>query len=111
MAQALSQAGVQVFVQPVHVSPPLPREVAQLLTRRLEAPFDLVIHHADPGQLGLSPEMRKSATVRVGWTMWEYSTLDNLNNKRSLRRRLKDYDLLLGYDSVTADALRPYVSP
>ena len=110
IAQALLRAGCDVYLQPLHVSPPLPREVAALLTRRLDAPFDLCIHHTDPGQLGISPETRRAAQTIVGWTMWEYSTLDNLHNRRSLRKRLQGYDVVLGYDSVSTGALTPYVS-
>lgn len=110
IAQSLMKMGVEVFLQPTHVAPPLPPDVAGLLTRRLEAPFDLVIHHTDPGQLGITPETRRAAEVTVAWTMWEYTTLDNLPSRRTLRKRLRDYDLVLGYDTVTADALAPYLS-
>ncbi len=110
IAQAMMKAGIDVYLDPTHVSAPLPENVAKLLTKRLVAPFDLLIHHVDPGQLGLSPEARRAAKVTAAWTMWEYSSLDNLKNRRTLKKRLKDYDLVLGYDTVTRDAFAPYVT-
>lgn len=108
LAQALMRMGLDVYLDPTHISPPLPPNVANLLTKRLQAPFDLLIHHIDPFQLGITPEARRAARVTVAWTMWEWSTLDNLKGRSSLRRRLKDYDLVLGYDTVSAGALTEY---
>src|SRR6266566_7901501 len=107
--RALMNAGHDVYIQPMHVDAPLPFDVARLLTRRLVAPFDVLLHHTDPGQLMLTPEARRAAKVTVAWTMWETSTLDNLKNRRLLPKKLKSYDLILGYDSVCAEAFRPYV--
>lgn len=107
---ALSNAGMDVYLDPTFVAPPLPPVVAGLLTKRLCAPFDLLIHHVDPAQLGLTPEARRAAKATVGWTMWEYTTLANLKGRSTLRKRLRDYDLLLGYDTVTTQALAPYTT-
>ncbi len=107
---ALMQAGADVYLDPTFVSPPLPAPVASLLTKRLVAPFDLLLHHVDPGQLGLTPEARRSAKATVAWTMWEYETIDNLKGRSTMRRRLRDYDLVVGYDTVTTAALKPYVT-
>jgi glycosyltransferase involved in cell wall biosynthesis len=93
----------------MHVDPPLPADIAQLLTRRLEAPFDVLLHHTDPGQLGISEVARSSSRITVAWTMWESSTLDQLKGRRFLPRKLKDYDLVLGYDAVTTEAFQPYI--
>jgi glycosyltransferase involved in cell wall biosynthesis len=111
IVQALLAAGVDTYVDPSHISAPLPPVVANLLTKRLAAPFDLLIHHADPGQLGITPEARRAARTTVAWTMWEYTSLNNLRGRSTLRRRLRDYDLVLGYDTVSAGALAPYASP
>lgn len=113
IVRAMLARGLDVFVQPTHVTPPLPADVANLLTRPLEAPFDLLLHHVDPGQLGLSPEARRAATVTAAWTMWEYSTLDNLptQQRRKLRKALADYDAVFAYDMVSAGALTPYLDP
>lgn len=110
LCRALLGAGLDVYLDPTHVSPPLPPEVAGLLTRRLQAPFDLLIHHVDPAQLGLSPEARRAAKTTVAWTMWEYTSLDNLPGRSRLRKALRTYDVVFGYDTVTSDALTPYVT-
>lgn len=109
IVRALLATQHDVFLQPMHVDPPLPADIAHLLTRRLEAPFDLLLHHTDPGQLGISEQARRAVTTTVAWTMWESSSFDLLRGKSTLRRRLRDYDLVLGYDAVTTGALRPYV--
>lgn len=107
---ALCQAGIDVYLSPTTVSTPLPVEVAELLTKRLEPPFDLLIHHVDPGQLGLSEGERRSASITVAHTMWEMSTLDNLKGRSKVRKNLRSYDLVVGYDAVSAGALQPYVT-
>lgn len=107
---ALLSAGIDTYVEPTFVAPPLPPQIAALLTKRLEAPFDLLIHHADPAGLGISPESRRAAKATVAWTMWEYTSLDNLPGRSTLRKRLRDYDLVLGYDQVSSGALARYVT-
>lgn len=108
--RALVKSGADVYVQPTHVDAPLPPDIAHLLTKRLVAPFDLFYHHVDPGQLGLLPQEKKSSTVTVAHTMWEYSNFNNLKGRSKLKKSLGKYDLLLGYDSVTKDCLNEYVS-
>lgn len=110
IVRALLSTGHDIFLEPMHVAPPLPADIAQLLTRRLEAPFDLLIHHTDPGQLGISEVTRQVVRTTVAWTMWENSSLASLRGRSTLRRRLRDYDLVLGYDVVTTEAFRPYIS-
>lgn len=110
MALALSGLGVDVYLDPAHVQAPLPLAVAKLLTKRLEAPFDLLLHHTDPGQLGISDGARRSARMTVAHTMWEFSTMDNCRGRSTLRKRLTDYDVVVGYDQVSTDALAPYVT-
>lgn len=108
IAQALLELGADVYLDPTHVSPPLPAEVAKLLTKRLQAPFDLLIHHADPASLGMQKSTRRAVGTAVAWTMWEYTTLDNCKGRSRLRKALRDYDLVLGYDTVSTEALREY---
>lgn len=110
LATALSKAGVDVYLDPTFVQAPLPEHVASLLTKRLEPPFDLLLHHVDPAQLGISEGARGSARVTAAMTMWEFSTLDNLKNRRGLKKRLSAYDVVVGYDTVSTAALKPYVS-
>lgn len=108
--RALTNAGHDVYVQPEHVDAPLPFDVARLLTKRLVAPFDVLLHHTSPGQLGLAAEARAAAKVRIAWTMWESTSLTpQMKNVRLLPKKLKSYDLILGYDTVSVEALQPYV--
>lgn len=107
---ALQQAGCDVYLDATTVQAPLPMDVAELFTKRLKAPFDLLIHHVDPGQLGITEGARKNATVTVAWTMWEMSSLDNMNGRSKLKKALKGYDLVVGYDNVSTGALAPYVT-
>ncbi len=108
MARAMMNAGIDVYVDPPFAVPPLPKDIAMLFTKRLVAPFDLIIQHVDPAQMELTPEARRASEVTVGWTMWEYTSLDNAPQRRTLRKRLSQFDLLLGYDTVTTGALQPY---
>ncbi len=109
LIRALINHGADVYLHPTHVDPPLPPDIAGLLTKTLEAPFDLAIHHIDPGQLGLSEASKRAASVNVAWTMWEYTSLDNMKNRTKLAKGLSQYDLVLGYDQVSTGALKPYV--
>jgi len=111
IARAFMNSGADVYLQPSHVDAPLPEDIAMLLTKRLVAPFDLMIHHVDPAQLGLLNEERRGSKVTVAWTMWEYTSLNNLKGRSKLKKALTNYDLVLGYDQVTADCFRPYAGP
>lgn len=108
MAAALTRKGVDVYLQPVNVQPPLPQDVADLLTKHLEAPFDLMIHHVDPGALKASKEQRRACDLIVGWSMWEFSSLINLAGKSSFNSRVKNFDALLGYTEVSKDSFEGY---
>jgi glycosyltransferase involved in cell wall biosynthesis len=110
IARALMNNGADVYLQPTHVDAPLPEDIAMLLTKRLVAPFDLMIHHVDPAQLGILKEEKSACSVTVAWTMWEYNSLDNLKGRSKLRKAMKSYDILLGYDQVTVDAFQSYLS-
>jgi glycosyltransferase involved in cell wall biosynthesis len=110
LARALIRSGVDVYVQPTHVDAPLPSDVLSLLGKRLEAPFDLMIHHIDPMQMGLLPQEKSASTVTVGWSMWEYTNFGNMRGRSKLRKALSNYDLILGYDEVTKACFEPYVN-
>lgn len=110
MLMALRQAGCDVYVDPMHVQAPLPMDVAELFTKRLEPPFDLYLHHTDPGQLGMSDGARRASSVTVAWSMWEMSSLDNMRGRSKLKKNLRDYDLVVGYDQVSTGAMAPYVT-
>lgn len=110
LAQALVRAGVDVYLSPSHVAAPLPEDVAHLLTKELKAPFDLFINHVDPMSLDCTPEIQSSSAINVAWTMWEFSSLLNMDEKSlaTLRERLKRFDLLVGYSDIDQEAFAPY---
>jgi glycosyltransferase involved in cell wall biosynthesis len=110
LAMGFQQAGCDVYLDPAAVQTPLPWPVAELLTKRLKPPFDLLVHHWDPPHLGISPGARQNSTVTVAWSMWEMTSLDNCPGRSHLRKRLKDYDLVVGYDDVSTGALARYVT-
>ena len=60
LAQALTRYGADVYLQPTHVDAPLPKDVANLLTKELDAPFDLYINHIDPSQLTCDDEIKRN---------------------------------------------------
>jgi glycosyltransferase involved in cell wall biosynthesis len=109
MTQAFIRAGWDVYLDPQVCSPPLTQEIADLLTKRLEAPFNLLVHHVDPGALSLEQHTARASEIRVAWSMWERSTLDNLHNHRTFKQRMNGiYHLLLAYDPVTYGAFEPF---
>lgn len=110
LTRALIRSGADVYLQPTHVDAPLPSDVLSLLSKRLEAPFDLMIHHVDPGQMGLSNEEKRACKVTVGWSMWEYDNFNNLKGRSKLRKALANYDIVLGYDEITEGCFKPYIS-
>lgn len=108
MVQALVRAGHDVYLQPTEVQAPLPADVVQLLTKTLEAPFDVTIVHLDPGRLGVEPEQRLVTKKLIAWSMWEWESFGNLTGRSRLRKELKDYDAIIGYDEVSAGCFREY---
>lgn len=110
LAQALVRYGADVYLQVTHIDAPIPEDIAYLLTKELKAPFDLYINHADPMALTFPDEMQPHADVAVAWTMWEYSNLDNMAKgpRKTLKKRLKPFDALLGYSPIDRDCFQPY---
>lgn len=108
IVRALMRWGMDVYLDPPVVQPPLPEDVAQLLTKRSEAPFDLMIQHVDPAALDLPDHLARAADVTVGWTMWEYSNLGNLPGRSKLRGKIRNFDAMVAYDDVTKVCLEEY---
>lgn len=108
MSDALLRKGIDVYIQPTNLQPPVPQSIANLTTKNLEAPFDLMIHHVDPGALKASDEQKVACDVVVGWSMWEYETLDNLAGKSSFKKRMKNFDALFGYSDVSVEAFKGF---
>lgn len=106
LCKALLNWGADVYLQPPHVSAPLPPEIAMLLTKRLEAPFDLAIVHQDPLQIECSKALASAAKVTVGWTMWEWDRLFNTWQKEiEFKRNFEGFGALIAYDANTANAM------
>lgn len=107
LAEALVRAGADVRLAPTHFSPPVSQEVADLLTKPQEAPFDLYINHAPPGQLLLNPESAEHMGFAVGWTMWEAMSFDDMPKKerKPMRKNFTTFDMIAGYDPVSTQAL------
>lgn len=110
MAQAMVRAGHDVYIYPSEIQAPIPEDVALLLTKKLVAPFDLTIVHLDPARLELNDVERLTTKRVVAWSMWEWESFGNLKGRSKLRKQLKDYDAIIGYDQVTADCFREYYS-
>lgn len=111
MLTAMIMRGWDVYVQPMNVQVPLPEHIAALLTKTLQAPFDLYINHTDPMALEATPEVAASADVTVGWTMWEYTGFKKVmpeRDRRTLRKRLANFDALVGYSDVDRIVFEPY---
>ncbi len=106
MAEALARKGVDVYLQPINLQPPVSQIIAGLLMKNLEAPFDIIIHHTDPGVLKATPEQQRASDVLIGWSMWEYTTLDCLHGKSTFKSRMANFDGLYGYSDVTVGAFK-----
>lgn len=109
IAKALMRWGCDVYIEPSYVSPPIPPEVAQLFTKHLRAPFDLLLIHADPDNLEISQTAAACSDVKVCWSMWEFSDARPLARRvSSFAKRMSACDMFLMYDTVAAEAWRPY---
>lgn len=115
IAQAFMRAGWDVCLRPTGVEPPLPPDIAMLLTKAGEGDFDLMLNHADPSSLGLHPGEGRSARKKVAWTMWEFTGLGPdfegkfgpPDQQMTMEERLDTYDTLVVYDEVSKQALAP----
>jgi len=108
ITEAFMRLGADVHLGPSAIQPPISPEIAGLLTKTAEAPFDLVLSHVDPGLLKVAPGTKEVSSTVVGWTMWESSTFDNLAAKDTLRENFENFDVLVGYDNPTAENLKDY---
>lgn len=110
LSRALVRAGVRVSLQPSHVYPPLPTDIADMLTVEPDERFDLLLHHIDPSQLGLYGADVEQSTVCYAWTMWEYTKFSpELAEK--VAPRLTGYNRVLAYDAVSEAALSALGTP
>lgn len=111
MITAMINRGWDVYINPTMVQAPLPEHIAALFTKPLQAPFDLYIQHVDPMQLECSDEAARSSDVAIGWTMWEYTGMKGVmpeKKRKTLKKRLKKFDALVGYSDIDVDAFKKY---
>jgi hypothetical protein len=121
LARALHNWGCDVYLQPMWLDVPVPRDLLPLFAKELHAPFDLLINHWDPEHLGITREARMCTRVAVAWTMWEFAggpgkdgkgvsgLVPHCPKRSTLRQRLRWFDMVLGYDPVSLAALEPYI--
>jgi len=108
LVQALIRSGHDVYLHATEVQAPIPAEVAALLAKPLTAPFDVTIVHLDPGRLEVDNVEHDTTTRLIAWTMWEWDSFDNLKGKSKLKKHLKQYDAIIGYDKVTSNCFKAY---
>lgn len=108
IARAMLRWGIDVYLEPTSVQAPLPEDVAQLLTKPLQAPFDLILHHVDPAALEMTETVASAGELNVAWTMWEYSNFHNLPGRSKLKKKLKLYDAVVAYDPVSQACITEY---
>lgn len=110
IAQAFMRRGDDVYLQPSSLDAPIPPEVAELLTKKLEAPFDLFINHVDPSALSCTEVNERTSGLTVAWTMWEYMNFHNGPKKaqKTLRKRIKRFDAFVGYSDIDVTTFREY---
>ncbi len=108
LARGFHQHGLDVVLMPSEVVPPIPMSVAMLLVKAPNLNFDFLVQHIEPKSLGLvDGEHRMSGTKKIGWSMWEFTDLP-ADVSENLAERLKTLDALFVYDTVSAEAFRPY---
>jgi glycosyltransferase involved in cell wall biosynthesis len=122
--RALHEWGCDVYPQPTWVDVPIPKDLLSLFAKTLDPPFDLLINHQDPSQLFITREARGMSRIAVAWTMWEFAggpgpwpsgkpgpvpgLVPHCGGRSTLPKRLRWFDMVLGYDQVTVEALSPY---
>jgi glycosyltransferase involved in cell wall biosynthesis len=121
LLRAFERWGCDVYAQPTWLDVPIPRDLVHIFTRELRAPFDLVVNHWDPEHLSITREARQACRVAVAWTMWEFAggpgkdgkpvsgLVPHGHGRSKLPRSLRWFDLVLGYDQVSLDALEFYL--
>lgn len=96
---------------PSRVFPPVPMWAAVHLVNPISEPPDLFLHHDEVVNLGLSHGEQSLArnSLKVAWTMWERNSFNATQQyATTMTDRLSTYDLLVVYDTVSAQAFKPY---
>lgn len=108
LVRALKKLGAIVHLHPVGIAPPIPIEVAELLTLAYDPPYDAMIVHLDPLSLGLERGVHRVCARTIAWSMWEWESI-NVPGKSRLRKAMKDFDVFISYDEVTRKAVEPHI--
>jgi glycosyltransferase involved in cell wall biosynthesis len=109
LSQTLIAMGHDVTLMPTSCNPPIPPDVADLLTKYPASPQDLVIHHVSPDGLGVTPDQLERAYMTVAWTMWEFEKFGP-SREENIKARLENYQHVFVYDDTSYKAvteLRP----
>lgn len=104
LARAFSRRAM-VSLQPTFIAPPIPLDVAEMLTVSPPENFDLLVHHVSPLELGLTQGHRERTEQCVAWTMWEYPSFAP-EVYEDVKARLTGYDAVVVYDETSAEAIR-----
>jgi glycosyltransferase involved in cell wall biosynthesis len=117
--------GADVYLHASGIHPPLPADVAALLTKPIPKHVDLFISHRCPQEIAHSPEsagLYATSTIALAWSMWEWDSLDNVDEinqancehafrvRDHLTQAFSRFDAVLAYDEVSKQALSPYAS-
>lgn len=120
LTRALINWGANVFLEPTFIQGPVPADVLMLLTKSLEAPFDLAIVHQDPGGIETTKALKTASTITMAWTMWEFSRMFGMEQwgfseeqskvvkRLSLSERLDMFDIVVAYDEIARGALEEH---
>lgn len=104
IVKALLNRGIEVYLDPTYVIPPISREVAMLLTQEPNPPYDVHIKHVNPIASRLT-DLEKSQSYRhILWSMWENSSFSDIRNPSEVAECLSDYDKILAYDETSVEA-------
>lgn len=103
LVRALTRAGAQVSLQPTQVYPPLPQDICMALAEQPAADVDVLIHHVDPANLGLTEYDVAHAGQVLAWSMWEYTKFSE-PMVDLVAPRLSGYHKMLAYDETSRSA-------
>lgn len=103
LSRALARANVELSLQPISVTPPIPVDVAGMLTVEPKPPYDLLLHHLPPDTLGLTQYEKEQSYRQFAWSMWEYENF-HASLVDTVAPRLTGYSKLLAYDETSVKA-------
>jgi len=104
LVRAFNKSGAYVTIQPSDVVTPIPEDISKVLTHEPDYPFDLFVNHLNPHTLKIPEDIKDVAWKKVAWTMWEWDSFGP--NTELVRKNLEGYDLVLGYDDTSVQALK-----